>query len=412
MNIRKDKITSCAFLVWLVIFSGCSDRNRGVPAGERAGTDELWIRVLLDDGVQQCELGSESDFSIVSSGENGNVLRFVKPLSEMEVHVDGEELFIGQTRIGKRAFVIADEPYFFRFNGRRYRGRLELLVRDGGGFDAINHVLLREYLAGVIGAEMPSYWEPAALEAQAIAARTYCVYIKKHFGENRQWDVRRSQANQVYLGVEGESRSVWSAVNKTAGEMLACRQESGEVGVFPAYYSSVCGGHTEDSVNVFGDSYGPLKGVECPWCEGVARMNLLLWPMVELKKMDVTRLLVSRYPKLERLGEIKEIVATRQSDYRQFSRLGQLELVGVKGVHDSLRAEDFRLSVDPSGRVLRSTACKIEDRGDKWAFVLGRGFGHAVGMCQCGAEGMARQGKSAGEILSYYYPGSQIVSMY
>jgi stage II sporulation protein D len=52
------------------------------------------------------------------------------------------------------------------------------------------------------------------------------------------------------------------------------------------------------------------------------------------------------------------------------------------------------------------------DMGDKWAFVRGRGFGHGVGMCQCGAEGMARQGKTAQQILSYYYPGSSIVRVY
>jgi stage II sporulation protein D len=50
--------------------------------------------------------------------------------------------------------------------------------------------------------------------------------------------------------------------------------------------------------------------------------------------------------------------------------------------------------------------------GDKWAFLLGRGYGHGVGMCQCGAQAMARQGKTARQILFYYYPGSNIVRVY
>jgi stage II sporulation protein D len=50
--------------------------------------------------------------------------------------------------------------------------------------------------------------------------------------------------------------------------------------------------------------------------------------------------------------------------------------------------------------------------GDKWAFLSGRGYGHGVGMCQCGAQAMARQGKTARYILFYYYPGSNIVRVY
>jgi stage II sporulation protein D len=50
--------------------------------------------------------------------------------------------------------------------------------------------------------------------------------------------------------------------------------------------------------------------------------------------------------------------------------------------------------------------------GEKWVFSSGRGFGHAVGMCQCGAEGMARQGNSAEKILYYYYPGSKLIRVY
>ncbi len=69
-------------------------------------------------------------------------------------------------------------------------------------------------------------------------------------------------------------------------------------------------------------------------------------------------------------------------------------------------------SIDPTGRKLKSTICSIINMGDKWAFLSGRGYGHGVGMCQCGAQGMARQGKTAEQILFHYYPGSKIVRVY
>jgi stage II sporulation protein D len=134
--------------------------------------------------------------------------------------------------------------------------------------------------------------------------------------------------------------------------------------------------------------------------------------MVQFDKTDVAGKLVRRYPKLKELGEVSDIIVAKETNYEKFSRLTLIKLVGSSGRSDFLRAEDFRLTVDPSGRKVRSTSCRILSMGDKWAFLAGRGWGHSVGMCQSGAEAMARGGKAAREILSYYYPSSKIVSVY
>jgi len=152
--------------------------------------------------------------------------------------------------------------------------------------------------------------------------------------------------------------------------------------------------------------------VPCPYCERVAKQSFFFWPTVQFDKTDITNSLLKRYPRLIKLGEITDINSVEQSDYKEFSRLTRIELIGSNGKRGFLRAEDFRLATDPSGKQIKSTSCQIIDMGDKWAFVSGRGFGHGVGMCQCGAEEMARQGKTAIQILSYYYPGSNIVRVY
>ena len=259
---------------------------------------------------------------------------------------------------------------------------------------------------------MPVYWEAAALDAQAIAARTYCLYIKNRFGKGRSWDVSKTQANQVYRGVSAETSRVWDAVNNTKGQVLMCSDPDGAENIFPTYYGSNCGGHTENSKNVFGESFAPLIGVDCDYCKKVAKPKYFFWPTVQLDKDEVSTRLIERYPQLKKLEKIKNITVVAQSDYGQFSRLTRIKLTGSNGKTDSVRAEDLRLCLDPTGRKLRSTICKISNRGNKWAFGSGRGWGHGVGMCQCGAEGMARQGKTSEQILSYYYPGSKIVSIY
>ena len=114
----------------------------------------------------------------------------------------------------------------------------------------------------------------------------------------------------------------------------------------------------------------------------------------------------------KKLGKITNIRPDRQSDYEGFSRLTKVRIEGPDGKSDFLRAEDFRLAVDPTGRKLKSATCKMMNWDNSWAFLSGRGWGHGVGMCQYGAQGMAREGHSTEEILAHYYPTSGITSIY
>ncbi len=403
----------------LMIFGGCKGRQLVRSTPQMDIEPRFWVRVLLVDETRTCSLKITSPF-YVSDGvpQVQRIIHFDRVDVPINVSISSGKIAVaGQPFTSNEIIISPDEPHIFNLNGDDYRGKLKLIVAaDGESFDAINLVPPEPYLAGVIGAEMPDYWELAALQAQAIAARTYCLYIKEHFGSGRTWDVRKTAANQVYLGVGAESAQVWNAVNRTYGRVLVCRHPDGTEGLFPTYYSSTCGGHTENSKHVFGDSFEPLVGVACPYCKDVAKIDIFFWPMIQFDKTYVTTRLLQKYPKLKQLGEITDISPAGQSnyqtDYGKFSRLTSVKLLGSTGKSDFLRAEDFRLSIDPSGWKLRSTICRIINMGEKWAFSAGRGWGHGVGMCQCGAQGMARQGKTAEQILSYYYPGSWIERVY
>jgi len=414
-------------LASIALLPGCEPRGSVRLTPQMEVDSQFWIRVLLASGVSECTVELSTAFRVARADfglgiEQGQPAR--DPLDgPTKVTLVRGRLQLGQTPLADSQVVISPgPPHVFGFNGQNYRGKLKLSVnRDGTAFDVLNLVPLEPYLAGVVGEEMPDYWEPQALRAQAVAARTYCLYIKNRFGVNRSYDVSKTQASQVYGGVAAESPQVWDAVNSTFGKILTtgpaqagrdARTDMLSRGLFPAYFSSVCGGHTSNSQDVFGDSFGPLQGVPCPYCKDVARLGLFFWPMAQFSRKTVTDQLTARYPKLKALGEIREIAVADQVDYGQFSRLTKIRLVGTTGKTDSLRAEDLRLAIDPSGRKLKSTICRIVPWGDGWAFLSGRGWGHGGGMCQCGAEGMARQGSTAEEILKHYYPGAQIVSVY
>lgn len=411
----KNQFTPIVLLSLVLMFVGCTEREVLRPTPQTDADPKFLVRVLLLDNVKACTLKALWPLEVLDARTQTTQAVFNLPQEPLNVRIsDGKIDIAGQLFSNRQIIIASKRPHIFNLNGSYYRGKLTLILNpDGSSFDAINLVPLEPYLAGVIGVEMPDYWEPAALQAQAIAARTYCLYYKKRFGINRSWDVSKTQAHQVYRGVDAESNQIWNAVNSTWGRVLVCKHDEQTEQIFPAYYSSICGGHTENSTAMFGgDFFEPLIGVPCSYCRLVAKPNTFYWPTVQLDKVDIATKLFQRYPKLKLLGEITNITASRKSDYAEFSRLTFIKLLGSKGKSDFLRAEDFRLTLDPTGRKLKSTNCQIVNMGDKWAFVSGRGFGHGVGMCQSGAQAMARQGKSTMYILSHYYPNSKIIRLY
>lgn len=401
------------FVLAGISLGGCLRRDNAADAVSAGVDGPFDVRVLLLRGVSSCNLLIDGGFEIITSDMAGPIVLPVRA-GPIEISlIDGRWTLLGRQIFSNNITIVPRSPAVFSLNGESFRGILHLIAGTGRkSFDAINSLPMEAYLNGVVGAEMPYYWEQQALQAQAIAARTYCWFIKNSLGLKRKWDVRKTQASQMYKGIIAETARTREAVARTAGRILLCKQDNGSMKPFPAYYSSTCGGHTENSKNVFGDSYTALVGVDCPYCLDSVKASLLFWPMVQFDKKTVTRRIFKRYPKLKKLKSIEDIIVTRQSDYGKFKRITMVKLVGSNGKEGFLRGEDLRLSIDPTGTRIKSAACRIILIGDKWTFVAGRGYGHGVGLCQYGALKMARNGKSAKEILRYYYPGSKIKKLY
>src|SRR5262249_16941985 len=123
---------------------------------------------------------------------------------------------------------------------------------------------LEQYLDGVVGREMPAKWgddAPAALQAQAIAARTYAMANAKPASP---YDMFADQRSQVYGGVAAEDPRTIAAVDATRGQVLTYNG-----GLITAYYFSTSGGRTESVQNVFGSTPVPyLVSVPDPFDAG------------------------------------------------------------------------------------------------------------------------------------------------
>jgi stage II sporulation protein D len=141
--------------------------------------------------------------------------------------------------------------------GRRYRGQIVVDVVKGK-LRAINVLPLEEYLYGVVSAEEPSSWLPAALEAQAVAARSFAVASRR---AGAPFDVYPDSRSQAYLGVSTETLAAMQAVDDTAGEVLLY---GGHVAM--TFFSSSSGGRTQSAADAWGGQGRPyLVSVRDPY---------------------------------------------------------------------------------------------------------------------------------------------------
>jgi stage II sporulation protein D len=143
-----------------------------------------------------------------------------------------------------------------RVNGKAYRGRIEVFVNERGTLTVVNVVKLEDYLRGVVPNEL-GFPALEAQKAQAVAARTYAV---KNIGQfaAQGFDLLPTTRSQVYGGYSSESFDATRAVEETRGIVATFHGNP-----ITAYYTSTCGGRTENVENIFGTNEPYLRGVEC-----------------------------------------------------------------------------------------------------------------------------------------------------
>jgi stage II sporulation protein D len=141
-----------------------------------------------------------------------------------------------------------------------YRGALEVVPTDSdrASLNAVNALPVDQYVKGVIPNESPASWPQAALEAQAVASRSYALSVQ--VGGNG-FDLYDNTSSQVYKGLSSETAASNEAAEATRGQVLTYEGQIAET-----YFSACSGGHTESIQNVFFGSPVPyLVGVDDPY---------------------------------------------------------------------------------------------------------------------------------------------------
>lgn len=277
-------------------------------------------------------------------------------------------------------------------DGRPYRGALQLR-RDGDVTRIVNRVPLEHYLLGVVSEEMPRGFGAAALRAQAVAARSW-VLARLAEGGTIHPDAR----SQVYGGLDAETHGSHDAVHATAGLVLTWDGE-----IAPAWYHSTCGGVSRRAGDVFpGAPDGYLSRIRP--CSGCADSPYFEWT----RRFD--RDAVSRVLDVPPAALRGVSVSGSAAD----GRARRVDLRVGERV-ESIHAEDLRIGLSRGRRIREQVLSTLWSEppvvDDDELVLRGRGWGHGVGLCQYGADGLADDDKTYVEILAHYYPGTRLVAL-
>jgi len=269
-------------------------------------------------------------------------------------------------------------------------GRAAISAQDGL-LRIVARFPVEEYVAMALQGETAGNMPPQALKAMAVAIRSYTAHFRdRHKTEGFDFcDTTHCQ----FLRTE-VTPPVRFAVQQTSGELLWDRGTP-----LAAYYHKACGGQTESAATVWPDQKSPaLPAHDDPYCVRSAQT----WRS-EITRADLNRALSNAGLRVP--AQWSQIVITQRTPS---GRARTLHLIAGSS-EVPLSASSLRFAV---GRTfgwsrLKSDWYEIAQQGDLIVFT-GKGVGHGVGMCQTGAEEMAREGKSYREILGFYYAGAAL----
>jgi len=357
---------------------------------------------------------------------------------------DGEKVAEGksiliQTYLGESSLTIMDVPFGIGWwwegrETRNYSGQVSFYLNDRDAINAVVLLPLELYLTGVVPAEIGGDSPLEALKAQAVAARSEAwIALKSRIYRGDHYDLTSDVYCQVFTGNSKRTDATDQAVRETDGLILYAGDKP-----INAFYASNCGGHSENIENVWPERSGPaewwtgqydsdkqktggdlrdekqfetwINSSPDVFCNPAFHSVLPGWSRTNFRWERV----ISAVELAGKFGDLWESDSVMSIHIPERGVSGRAVSAVFCGNKDSLTVYGelkIRQVFDPP---LRSSAFYVEksDMSEPSFTLKGAGWGHGVGMCQSGAIARAYQGQTFREILSHYYKGSEIKSIY
>lgn len=334
----------------------------------------------------------------------------------------------------------------FLINKRRYPGSIEVRIQGNSHILLVNRVSLEDYVKGVVAAEASRAMHTEALKALAVAARTFALAnMLRH--NSCAFNLCDTTHCQGYIGACTDQR-IASAVDQTAGQILVHENLP-----IVAAYCTNCGGATTNNEDAgFGSTPKPyLRAVRDAPPNGLpdycSSSRFYTWS----KTLDLDEIAkaVSAYLKLldgsNRSGQQTENMLLESLSFDNPDAFGRPKTVTLRFRFSSQNPKDGSRDPAPPQEALPnqneatepqnslvvktipsyifrrllgedklpSTAASVKLLGGRRVEISGRGYGHGVGMCLSGANGMASPpyNRTYREILAHYYGPAVIASL-
>jgi stage II sporulation protein D len=377
-----------------------------------------FVRVLLKDSEPKVSLSARSSFAVecISAGKQ-SVYYSTRPVvvlvEQGKLTVENDKQLLIQKDIDEINIIPRGKDNRVSVDKKRYRGIVQCRP-DGGNVELINIVYVEDYLRGVVPAEIGprTEQEVEAVKAQAVAARTYTMsHLQQYEGE--QYDMKSTIIDQVYEGFDSENKLVNTAVDATAGQVAVYQDQ-----FINAYYHSTCGGMTDNIADVW-------ERIDIAYLKAVADSGACSWSKYYTWSESYTeqqlRGRIEQYLSNDR-GRDMRVASITDVVIRDRSAGGRVLTLSVRTQDEVYKFHKDRIRwvigrtsnpdlILPSARfdvdISRSADGQIEN-----IVFRGKGYGHGVGMCQCGAIGLSRTGSSFEAILKHYYAGIEIRKYY
>ncbi len=401
-----NRIFTSTYLLLIVsiLISSCAPSKRFTEYKETLIKDYTnEVRVLLNN--LSTELKINSDAYLIADDKK---LVIIKAENKLVAEPFYNDLMVqlGTNNFKSKEFYLESvNDSLIRVNDKSYRGRIKFVNVDNT-LKVINQLSVEDYIKGVMTKEMPVGKETEnyeALKAFAIAARTYAV--NKIFNSTTYYDLLPDVRDQVYGGADAEHPLSNKAVDETRNLILSYNNQPAIL-----FYHSTCGGYTESASNVFTNEeieyLKSIKDGDRPYCSISPNFSWkeILSENIFIKRLSDANLIQNQDYSIEKIN-IKSRFAS--------GRINELEII-LKNAEGFTTISIFGNKIrsvikNKSGDgILKSNNFIIMLTEERNIEIVGKGSGHGVGLCQWGAIGQSKIGKSYKEILSHYFPGTEI----
>lgn len=310
-----------------------------------------------------------------------------------------------------------------RLDGRPLPGYVTLRSAWGENparIDVMVTIPIEAYLPGVLAKELLKGWPRQTFEAQAVASRTYALQERTRArAAGKLTDVEDTTADQVFGGTGSTIVSV-EAVRATRGWVLT---ENGSL--IRAYFSSQCGGRPASAEHAWTageptpfNKAGPLQASKRAfYCQP---SPLHRWTQTRTAEDVTKRLKAWGKGKGRDVGELTKLRRIVAGDVNEAGRPNVYTVVSESEREYELAPEELREALNwpvpglaPIGRENRVHSGDIEvSVVARDVRIVGRGFGHGVGMCQWCAKGMGDAGRDWRTMVELFYPRAEVRKLY